>query len=71
MTGVCENLRAAIRKSGLSLGAISDASGVAKSQLSRLMHGKPLTARNIERVATAHRLEIIVRRARPGSTKAR
>ena len=62
MTDVLTQVRRAIRTSGVSRYAISKATGIAQSQLSRLMHGENgLSIDSLERLLAFLELEIVIR----------
>ena len=62
MKSLVEQLIAAIESSGQSRYQISKATGVAQSQLSRLVHGENrMSIDNIERVAAHLGLEVALR----------
>lgn len=57
-------IRDAINSSGKSRHAISKATGINRSVLSRFIHGKTLTTETIQRIADHLGYEIIVRKRR-------
>jgi transcriptional regulator with XRE-family HTH domain len=58
--GVVEQLKEAIRESGLSLNQLSHTSGVSNPQLSRFMQGKrSLTLPAVEKICTALGLRLV------------
>ena len=70
MTGLLEDMKRAIDESGMSRYRISKESGVAASQLSRLVNGeRGLSIEAMERVAEVLGFEIVLRRKRSGGTK--
>ena len=67
MTSLLDQLIEAIQASGESLNSIQRGSGVAASQLCRLVNGETaMTVANVERVADYLGLEVILRRKRRG-----
>lgn len=58
--------RDAVSSSGQSFYAISKATGINPSVLSRFMHGKTLTTETIQRLAKHLGYDIVVRKQRKG-----
>ncbi len=71
MPSVIQTIREAIESSGESRYSISDRSGVSQAQLSRFVRGEAgMSVDNLERLADALGLEIIVRpKRRRGRSK--
>jgi transcriptional regulator with XRE-family HTH domain len=68
--GLVEQIRAAIRASGLSLNRLAQASGVDTGQLSRFMRGeRNITVASAERVCTALGLRLVGGDAPPPAKK--
>lgn len=72
MAELLEVIRTAIRTSGQTRYRIAKATGVAQSQLSRLMSGEAgLSVQNVERLAEYLGLEIVIRPKRGRTPKGR